>query len=208
MQHPVEFKHAVPLAIALFLTLALGQTAFADKDETRLSLQGGGALATLSAFASHSDTQLHGGSLAIAHGLQNWLDVGFVANYQMRSDVLFAGGTLGGVSGDLYTDLQVFETAVTARAYLDVGPFLRLRPLLGLRLGAQAAAFTSPAIFVGQAQAWAGESEWKFSLLKGAEAGAAYRLTDSFEMALLVGATSSDSQESFTMTLEFSWQKD
>lgn len=210
----MQLKIPVGLALALSMLGAIGtaREALADEDETRFSVFGVGSFDELAAFEGSSSTQTYGGGLAIAQGVRNWLDLGVSASYRQRSDVIFDGAALGGVGGDeqyqLYTNLQVIESVVTARSYLEVGPFLRIRPVVGVRAGVQAARFGDPELFFEeQSRVAVGESEWSISFLKGAELGVAYRLTDLFEMAALVRGETSETQSSFSLIVEFSWQR-
>lgn len=210
----MQLTSTLSLAIALSMLGAIGtvREALADEDETRVSAFGVVSLDELAAFEGSSSTQTYGGGLAVAQGVRNWLDLGMSASYRQRSDVIVDGAALGGVGGDeqyqLYTNLQVFESVVTARSYLEVGPFLRLRPMVGVRAGVQATRYGDPELFFEeQSRVAVGESEWDLSFLKGAELGVAYRLTDLFEMAVLVRGDTSATQSSFSLTFEFSWQR-
>ena len=202
------------LTIALPIACVLENTALADEGETRFSLQVGGSFAELNAFEASGSNALYGGALAVAQGFRNWLDAGVAVGFHRRGDAVIDDAILDGVGGTpvgtyrLFTDVQTFSAATTIRAYLEVGPFLRLRPLVGVRVGGEATQFASPQLFAGNTPSSAvGDNKWEFAPLGGAEVGIAYRLTDSFEGAVLLSAESSSVQTNFGLTLEVSWQR-
>lgn len=206
----MQFSVPLSLIFALPVAMASGsKAARADEGETQLSLNTGGSLATLSAFESEADTQLYGGGFSVAQGLRNWLSLGVHARYDTRSDVEVTGASLNGLGGEghkLFTNLQVFTVATSARAYLDYGPFLRLRPLIGGSVGLQAVLYGSPALFLDSGAAvTTSDSEWHLSLLTTLEAGVAYRLTNLFEAALTANLRRSAELNMYGISLEISW---
>lgn len=199
---------AVVVAIA---TIGTGIEARADADETRLSFASRGTMSTLSAFEGSGTTELVGGTLALAKGLRNWIDVGLVASYAMRSDAAIEDAVLAGNGGEgfhLYTHVQVFDLSINARTYLEAGPFLRWRPLLGARLGAQALRYGEPELFgpgPGHQLVAQSGTAWRFAPVIALESGLAWRASDSIQGALVFGVEATKEQRTISLSLEISW---
>lgn len=208
----MTLKTTLSLAIAVPVALGISATAYAEQGETQLSIAGGASLATVAAFDGEGATEVFGGSFSVSHCVRNWLTLGVRAGYDGRSDLELSSASLEGLGGEghvLFTDLQVASVVASARVYLDYGPFLRLRPIVGVGLGAQGIRYGSPALFLESGAAVAvGDTEWSTSVLKTMEVGVAYRITDLFETALLANVNLSDAITMYGLSLEFSWLTD
>lgn len=203
-------RPSLPFACVAALTLLLTSNVRADESELRLSVAAAASSATTKAFEGEGTNILVGGGANILYGLQDWLELGLNVEYLYAPDALLTGAVLSEQGGDdrheLYTTLRVYNVALALRSYLDFGPFLRLRPFLGGKIGVQATNFVDPELFFqdGSAISKAG-SDWSTSLLLTGEIGIDYRLSDKFAAALLLNFSKSDVSTMLGLGFELSW---
>lgn len=197
------------LSIATALLVAFQGFALADEDETRIAATAGSAYTQFDAFEGEGTAILSGGGIAYAIGIRNWLELGTSTSYHFKSGTQIDSATLNEVGNGMhkvFASLHVADASLFVRTYLEIGPFLEFRPLVGVRAGAQLIGLTGPQLFLQGLQIGAeGEDDWNLSPYSTVETGATYRISDNLEAGLIVTGSVSRSQSRFGLHLEISW---
>ena len=195
------------LAMTHFFTTS----ARAEESELRLTARGDLSAGVIKAFDGEGTNILYGGGMAAAYGLFDWLEAGINLSALPYMTSTIDGAVLSEQGGDerfeLFTTLSVIDATASLRAYLEIGPFLRLRPFVGAGAGVQFIHFSDPELFLEGALISEGESELSASFIARGEIGLAYRLSDRFESAIVANTSVSNAMTTYGIGLEFSWMR-
>jgi len=196
-------------AWALVSSLLAASRALSDEGEWRVAA-GGGAVVTKASVGGADGTafgfEAHG---RVARGLTNAVDLGLTASYAEGTDVAFAGATLGGQTGTLYSDLRMVSLGLDlrlapgvalARAFERTGPYLAVRAsgALSVRTSQEILSranllLTAPPDALG------------LGLVVGGALGLERRFGDHFVVALELGASVGADARRLALTSEVAW---
>ena len=199
------------VAIAALAGVLVAAPARADskEQERRLTAFASAGSVGVEVLEGRGDLFAAGGGAAIAYGLRDWLDVGLEASYLGARELRLAQGVdiNAGDGIDLYGNLHSATAVLVGRVLLSRPPFIRLNPLLELRVGVSWLSLTGLS-----AASEAGLvddnvlSEHSLRPVVGARAGIAFRWTDALQVGLVGGVDTGPGHSTIGLGLELSWQ--
>lgn len=198
-----------PALFAIAVLLCTSTAAAGDEDERRLGVAAGASLVELDAFDTSGQTEAGQIAVSFSWGVTDWLDVGPDLRYGLRPNLVLPRARVGGGGGDgfeLYANLHTVELAAHARFLLDVGPFVKVQPLLAIRAGGALRLLTNPELFApdGSLAARAsGTTSWSPTV--GGELGVVWRASQGMRLGALATASVAADQRTLGVHLEVSW---
>ena len=193
----------------LVIFSALIPNAYADQQERRLSIGPRAAFLSSDGYESTGNGPMLGAGLSFGWGLRDWSEVGLRLAYAFGPNIDIDGPQVRGVSGDgltLYADAHLVEASAYGRLYLDKGPFLAVRPFVGLAGGLGYRALVAAEVFDETKRSIASANRetgvFPVVLLEG---GVSWRATDGFALALVLEAAASTSHQLAGVRVELSW---
>ena len=115
---------SIPTALLAVLLVA-APVAAGEEDETRLTASGQVGHLSMDAFGTSGDAFAYGGRLALADGLNRWLEVGIDLSYLTQQNVSFSAPMVAGAAAILRScgvAIDGIQAALTAGTLNDVDP--------------------------------------------------------------------------------------
>lgn len=189
---------------------SLAPLAFAEADETRLSISGVTEVVKSDDVGGEGVNFAFGGGLSFGFGFSNSFELGAEVKYLNKPSAVWSEASGMGLSGSgltAYGDYQAVQAAGTLRFVIDNATFIRLHPVFEFRGGMQWTKVGNIEVFsdaTGFVSRLPNQTNWE--PFGGMRVGLVWRWTDKLMVGGLVGATYAPSRLQTDAMVEFSWQ--